>query len=205
MAEHRDRIEEEKEREKAREQETDSTSLAVNATYTIVGGVITALVTIGGAAIVGTVTSFKALELTESIAPSIRFLGSSVMTACATILALMLTLLSISSDSLEDADLQNSHYRRLKQISLMCTGALILSLVLLMLVSVPLKEADDLPTGLYTWVYYILVGTSALLAGLFITMILSLYDAIRDVITIFHTNLTTRMRAASGEQENRSR
>lgn len=179
---------------------TGGTGLAVDATYTIVGGAIAALITIGGAFFVGTVTTFEALELTESIAPSIRFLGSSVMTACATILALMLTLLSISSDSLDDVDLRDTHYKRLKQISLMCIIALVFSLLILMLVSVPLKEADDLPANLYTWVYYVLVGLTALLAGLFVTMILSLYDAIRDVITIFHSGLTSKAREEVGSE-----
>ena len=183
------------------EGESSGPVLAVDAKYAIIGGAVTALVTFGGAFLVGTMTSFKALELTESVAPSIRFLSSSIMTACATVLALILTLLSISSNTLDDVDLQDTHYMRMKQIGLMCISALILSLILLMMVSVPFKEADDIPTNLYTYVYYAVVGFAALIAGLFVTMVLSLYDALKDIIEIFHSGLKSDAKVKEKRKE----
>jgi hypothetical protein len=65
----------------------------------LIGGAITATVSLGVTLALGARGDAEALRLVESMVPTLRFLASSLITACATILALMLTVLGLSLDS----------------------------------------------------------------------------------------------------------
>lgn len=149
----------------------------------LIGGAITALVAFGGLATVGRVSPFRAFALLEAIVPSIRFLSGSALTAGATILALMLTLLSFTAT--HEHDFTVEHYERIKQISMLNSVLIILSMFLLMVLSVPLEEAETF-RRLYTWVYFGVVLLMSLLGGILIAVVVMLQATIRGLINALH-------------------
>lgn len=148
----------------------------------ILGGVIAALVSAVGSWAVGNVHGSEGLVLLEAMLPTTRFLCSSVMTASATVLALMLTLLSLSTGSSNRFDA--SHYQRVRQIALIDAIAFVAATVFLLVLNIPLEESDNIATAWYSTAYYVVLGASSLLGGLLVAAILMLYDAVRDMIQV---------------------
>ncbi len=147
----------------------------------LLGGVVAALVGFAGMAIVGTASAFEARRLLDSILPTVRFAASAYVAGGATILALMLTLITFSIS--HDREFRAVHYERIRQIAQLTTGVIAGSVMLLMFLSFPLGEAD-VERSWYLWVYYaVLLGGSAT-GGIFISIILMLYYAVRELIGV---------------------
>lgn len=158
--------------------------------WAITGGVFTTLFAVGVMVFMGQVGDYEARRLLESTVPTIRFLSSSVMTASATILALMLTMLSLSADA--EAELTGAHYQQIQQVSLMAVVALIVSVAVLMILTFPLEESEEL-TSFYDLIYYTIMGTSAVLGGMMVALVLMLLNAIREVVQLFHPHGSSRL------------
>lgn len=154
----------------------------VDVNVAVIGGAVAAVVGFGGLYALGSVGGVEARRLLESTLPTLRFLCSTVGTAAATILALMLTLLSLSHST--QSRLKRVHYLRIKQISWMASLALIASVGVLMLLVIPLGEADRFPTDWFNIVYYILLGLSALLGGLTVALVMMLLNAVQALIAV---------------------
>lgn len=142
-------------------------------------GLVTAGIAFGGAYSLGRVSGFEALVLMEATLPTTRFLASSTLTASATILALMLTLLSFSHST--DFRLSQMHYRRVRVIALTVTVGFVMAILFLLLLNVPLNETDRLPTQWYVTLYYGVLVTASVLAGIIISVVLMLYLTVRDM------------------------
>ena len=110
------------------------------------------------------------------------------MTTTATVLALMLTLLSFSQNS--ERKLRGYHYDRIWWIARFSAGVFIAALVLLMALNVPISNAEETFAGLYSKVYIVLLVYAALIGGFMITIVLLLYQAARDIIVIAHPDRT---------------
>ncbi len=121
--------------------------------------------------------------LLGAIQPTARFLGSSVLTGSATTLALMLTLLGLSHNIQER--LADMHYVRIKYIALIDTAAFIGATGLLAALVIPFGEATAVQGGWYIVGYYLIVGASAILSGLMVTVVLMIYRTIADMATLF--------------------
>lgn len=146
----------------------------------MIGGVLATLVAFGGGHAVGSISGFEAVRLLEASLPTARFLASGVMAVAATILALMLTLLSLSYGT--DFRLRTVHYRRIKMIALVDTVGFVVSTVFLLLLIIPLEQTENIDVGWYGEIYYAVLGISAVMGGLLITVVLMLYHTVRDVI-----------------------
>jgi hypothetical protein len=157
----------------------------------LVGGFIAALVMGSVSLLVGRVSGVEAENLLEATIPTTRFLCSGVMTASATILALMLTLLGISSGT--EKSLVQEHYRRIRQIAVTVVIAFIYATVVLVAMVIPFGEDLDIPSGWYVAIYYAVTGSSALLGGLLVAVMFMLYAAIRDLIEVFSTGKDSRL------------
>ena len=64
----------------------------------------------------------------------------------------------------------------------MTTISLAGGILLLLFLSVPLQKAENVPSQWFTTIYYILIVFLALLAGLLVTVVLMLLNAIRSLI-----------------------
>lgn len=166
------------------DEHSDSISLSRDTKRAGVGGSVAALVALIGMILVNVSSGSEARLLLQGMLPSIRFLCSAVMTATATVLALMLTLLSFSNT--QSGKLKSMHYDRVRQIAQMDSVTFAAALVLLLLLSVPLAESSEVPANWYTIVYYVAVLYTAALGGALITIVLMLYNAITDLIRVIH-------------------
>lgn len=151
-------------------------------TSAIAGGLVTSLVTIAVVVFVGEVGAGKARALLEATLPTTRFLCSAIMTASATTLALMLTLLSLSTGV--EGDLEQPHYRRIRQIALMDVIAFVGATILLVTLIVPFGENIDIPIRWYTVIYYVVSIAAGVLAGMLVAVVIMLYTAVRDLMRV---------------------
>ncbi|NNE95154.1 MAG: hypothetical protein HKN24_03920 [Acidimicrobiales bacterium] len=145
------------------------------------GGIAAALIGFTGMAIVGTASSFEARRLLDAVLPTVRFAASSYVAGGATILALMLTLITFSITL--DMEFRASHYNRIRQIAALTTAVIVGSVILLMFLSFPLGEAD-VDRGWYLGVYYAVLFGGAVTGGTFISIVLMLFYAVRELIHV---------------------
>lgn len=148
--------------------------------WTVAGGAFAAVILFLVGSAVGVVSQHEARHLLQGAIPTIRFLASSVLAAGATILALMLTLISLTEAT--EIDFKPSHFRRLELISLMNAVAIILSVMLLAFLSVPLEESDGPINDLYHVVYYLVMVGASVLGGIMVTIVLMLHNAVRGLV-----------------------
>lgn len=167
-------------------------SLSTDTRRAAVGGGVAALVALAGMILVNVSSGSEARILLEGMLPSIRFLCSAIMTATATVLALMLTLLSFSNT--QSKELKSQHYDRVGQIARVDTVTFAAALVLLLLVSVPMAESSEVPANWYTIVYYVAVLYTAGLGGALIIVMLMLYNTITDLISAIHPSEESHLR-----------
>lgn len=170
--------------ERNKEENKEVSKVAVDAKRAALGGVIAAVVSLSGTLLVGYVTDLKALRLLEAMLPSTRFLCSAVMTASATTLALMLTLLSFSKET--ERNLRSTHYERIKQITLLDTVVFVAATLLLLLINIPLQESEGTLSAWYSTIYYTMIVYVSLLGGTLIAVMLMLYNAARNLILVIH-------------------
>ncbi len=117
----------------------------------------------------------RAVDLLESIKESSLYLGSAIATASATVLALMLTLLSLTSQV--DTSFNRSTYKGIKLIGDISTVTFIGSVALLLLLSLPIGEFKVISDQWYAGLYYVLSTLNGLLAGLMVVGVLgSFYE-----------------------------
>jgi hypothetical protein len=156
--------------------------VAVDLRKALLGGILATIVAGVGSTVVGNLYGAEGRLLLEAMLPTTRFLCSSMMTATATILALMLTILSLSSSS--SNQIHSSHYKRVQQIALLDMIAFVGATLLLLVLNVPLEESDSLSTEWYNTSYYVILIYSSALGGMLISIVVMLYAAIRDMISV---------------------
>lgn len=166
-------------------------------TSALAGGGFAAVVLAGTIISVGSVGAHEAGVLLESIQTTARFLAAGVLTASATTLALMLTLLGLSDDVSER--LNDMHYIRIKYIALIDTAAFIGATGLMAILVVPFSEATEIEGGWYVIVYYLVVAASAILSGLMVTVVLMICKTIFDMTTLFISGADSLLVSDEGE------
>ncbi len=154
----------------------------------LTGGVVAGVIVLSAQGLVGQIYSgLEARRLLAGVISSALFFGSSIITGSATILALMLTMLSLTKSW--DDDFEPSFFKRIERIGLLATISLIGGIVLLLFLSVPVQESDDVPASWFTTIYYILISYIALLSGLLVGVVLMLYNAITSLIDVVRPSL----------------
>jgi len=144
---------------------------------------LTAILIAGAIILTGRVSPYEARTLLASVMPSLRFLTSTVMTVSSTILALMLTLISITS-SIEHK-LKGTFYKLMRLAAFMSIICVVFATVLLTVGSVPIEESDGVPVGWYKTIYYTTISLSSILSGALVSVVFMLYYAVRNMIAIF--------------------
>ena len=149
-----------------------------------IGGGMAATVTLVGAWLVGAASGAEARLLLETALPRARAFCGTVTIALGNVLALMLTLLSLSAGA--DVDLKWAHYQRVKQVAFIDALTLIGAVLIYLLLNVPLGEADAAQGPAHEWwypgLYYAILVLTSLLGGALITVVLMLYNTVRDLI-----------------------
>lgn len=159
----------------------------------ILGGAFAAMILLGVIYSVGAVSGAESRRLLQATVPSIRFFGSAVLSASATILALMLTLLSLTHTT--ETTFAPQHWQRVKQIALATSAAIIGAIFLLLFLGLPLEESSNVPAEWYGWVYYVLMSLAALLGGLLVSIVIMLYKAVVGFIDLLREGGESRLAA----------
>ena len=161
---------------------TGTKAIKVDLRRAVVGGVISAIVILGGSWLVGVASGSEAYHLYKTALPSTRSFCGTLSLALGNILALMLTLLSLSAGM--DINIKWSHYQRVRQISWVVTVTIIATVLVNLLLNIPIGESDKTRIQWFTYIYYSLLGISAILGGSFVTIVLLLYNTVRDMIGV---------------------
>ena len=120
------------------------------------------------------------LDLLNGLREASLYFGSAIATAAATILALMLTLLSMPHQANKEFD--RSTYRGIQLIGFVSTATFITAILLLLCLSLPVGELSRIPAVWFKGLYYVITTLNGVMSGLMIFGVLTLFEIIRDII-----------------------
>ena len=109
-------------------------------------------------------------------------LCNTIVLASATILALLLTLLGISSGT--DSKLKDGHFLEVLNIAKIDTVLFIVTLIMFQIFNIPITESDQVPTGWFDIIYWATLFMSSILSGAMVVVILMLYNTVKNIILI---------------------
>ncbi len=148
----------------------------------IYGGGLAAVFTLLGGWVVGEAAGGEAHMLLNMALGTTRTFCSTVTLALGNILALMLALLGLSAGA--NVDLKWTFYKRVKQISWVVSITLIGSVLIYLLLNIPLEKSENASNDSFAYFYYITLALSSILGGAIITIVLMLYNTVKDVIHV---------------------
>ena len=119
----------------------------------LIGGIIATTFAGLGAFSLGSISGYEAKELIRSSLPGINALCNTIVLASATILALLLTLLSVSSST--KSKLNKNHYKHVLLIAKIDTIVFVTAMIVFQLLNIPVTEAENVPNSWYSYFYYI--------------------------------------------------
>lgn len=148
----------------------------------IIGGLISLAFIALGTLMLGNLSGYEAKVLIKSSLTGLNTLCNTIVLASATILALMLTLLGVSSGT--NSKLKNDHYMHIMQIAKLDTAIFIASLLFFLVFNLPVTESENIPSSYFDAIYYITIAVSAILSSALIVVVLMLYNTIINIIKI---------------------
>ena len=146
------------------------------------GGLAAAVFTGLGAFLLGDISGHEAKDLIETSLSGINMLCNTIILASATILALLLTLLGVSTGT--NSQIKSAHYKQVLNIAQIDTILFVGALVMFQLFNIPITESDTLPMTWYDVVYWASLFFSSVLCGFMVTVILLLYTTVTNIISI---------------------
>lgn len=117
--------------------------------------------------------------LLEAISPSLRTLCFAVITTSATIIPLLMTMVSLARKSEDKFD--ETFYIQLKIITWLGTVALVSAALLLLVISIPITENEQLRQW-YGFVYMAVVTGASTISALLVGIIITLYQSMQGLI-----------------------
>lgn len=157
-------------------------NIQVDLRMAILGGALATVVALAGSLSVGHISGVKGRILLQAMMPSFRFLCFAAISGSATTLALMLTLLGLSRNSM--TTLRATHYQRIKQIAFVDLIVFLLGDLFLLVFTLPLQESEAVPVAWFDTIYYVTITAASILGGLLFTVMLMLFNALRDIIDV---------------------
>lgn len=146
----------------------------------ILAGIIALAILLIGVYIIGNISGYQAKELLKKSLEGLNVLSNTIILAAATILALLLTVLNITSDLKNK--IKDGHYINILWVAKVDTAVLILAMLSFLIFNLPITESDNLPQNWFTIIYYISIAISSLLGAGLIVVILMLYTTIAIMI-----------------------
>ncbi len=148
----------------------------------VTGGIISLLVILTGSIMLGELSGYEAKVLIKNSLSGLNTLCNTIALASATILALLLTLLGISSGS--QSRLKKDHYRHVLQIAKLDTVVFIAAVMSFLLFNLPITEAESVPADWFSIIYYASLAISSILSAALIVVVLMLYNTVVNIIKI---------------------
>lgn len=156
----------------------------------ILGGVIAAFVTLAGSWGVGHISGVEARVLVEASLPRMRSFCNTIILASGTILALMLTILGMSSQA--SSGLTAHHYQRIRQIALFDSILIVGATTVVLVFNVPLTESENVPTTWFAGLYYGILASTSLIGGALVSVVLMIHHTISDIIDVIGLGRTDK-------------
>ena len=125
-------------------------------------------------------SSAEATVLIQALSRAGLYLASAIVTAAATTLALMLTLIGMLKRM--ESDFDDRTYRNVDLIALLASFTMAIGLAVLLAFTLPVGEFEQLPPGWYIWLYEGLYAATVLMVGMFAATVTILYRTVRQVI-----------------------
>lgn len=154
----------------------------INNRRAIYGGLITFLFIGLGVFLLGNISGYEAKNLLSASLTGINMLCNTIILASSTILALLLTLLGVSSGT--ESKLKDTHYLEVLNIAKIDTILFVVTLVMFQLFNIPITESNEVPTGWFTTIYWATLFLSSMLSGGMVVVILMLYNTVTNIIMI---------------------
>ena len=154
----------------------------------LVGGVVSTAVMGIGTFILGEISGYRAMDMLSTSLSGINMLCNTVILASSTILALMLTLLSISRAA--NSRLTKQHYKNVMHIAKYDTILIVVATITFLMLNLPITESNEVPENWYVAIYYTSLGMAAILGGGLIAIVTMLYGTIASIILIVGLKIT---------------
>ncbi len=148
----------------------------------ILGGVLAMGIICLGTFMLGHLSGYEAKELIKVSIGGLNTLCNTIVLSSATILALMLTLLGVSSGT--SSQLKDNHYNNIMRIAKLDTAIFVVALLSFLLFNLPVTESENIPANWFNVFYYITLGVGTVLSSALITVVLMLYSTIVNIIKI---------------------
>jgi len=165
----------------------------------IIGGFISLAVMLLGGILIGRLSGYEAKVLIKNSLDGMNTLCNTIALASATILALLLTLLGLSSNS--KSRLKADHYYHVLQIAKLDTAVFIAAVISFLLFNLPITESENVPNNWYNALYYISLGISSLLSAGLILVVLMLYNTVVNIIKIVGLGMTDHPLTITEDEE----
>lgn len=147
----------------------------------IIAWAIAIIVTVGVVFVTGNIYSIsQAKNLLEAVQKASLYYCSAIITASATIIALMLTLLTLTHDKMDEP--QKEIFSRLNAITHLSVIAFIEAVVLLLIISFPTQKFQNMEDAWFHYGYYVITIWNGMLAAHMIATILILKDITKNII-----------------------
>ncbi|WP_046758921.1 hypothetical protein [Kordia jejudonensis] len=135
-----------------------------------------------GIFLLGDLSGYEAKNLLKESLSGLNILCNTVVLASATILALLLTVLSVSSGSKNT--IKKQHYLQVLNIAKFDVILFISALILFQFFNIPIMESNNVPTSWFDKIYWATLASTSIISGMMITVILMLYNAVTNLIAI---------------------
>jgi hypothetical protein len=122
-------------------------------------------------------------SMITAMTPSVQTLSLGTITGSATVLSLMLTIVSLIQQI--EASFDKRFYQRIRRIALLCVIALTGATLMLALISIPLESTNLIDDVWYNALYYVLMTFTVGLSAVLILIVFLLYEAVTSVISVF--------------------
>lgn len=165
----------------------------------LLGGTISLIVILTGTILLGELSGYEAKVLIQNSIAGLNTLCNTIALASATILALLLTLISLSDNS--GSKIKSEYYNDVLQIAKLDTAVFIASVIAFLILNLPITESDSVPANWFSTIYYITLGISSVLSAALIVVVLMLYNTVVNVIKIVGLGMKDHPLADFEEEE----
>lgn len=165
----------------------------------ILGGTICMIIILLGTLLLGRLSGYEAKVLIKNSLDGLNTLCNTIALASATILALLLTLLSLSSNS--KSRLKRDHYMHVLQIAKLDTIVFIAAVITFLIFNLPITESKNVPNDWFNNLYYFSLAISSLLSAALIVVVLMLYNTVVNIIKIVGLGMTDHPLAIREEED----
>lgn len=150
--------------------------------WPIIGGGIITFLGLSAAVLIGQIGGTQAKHFLSQSQSNINTLFNTIVLSSSTILALLFTVLSLSSGT--KVKLKDAFYSRIKQVALFDTILFVITMFIFLTLNFPVEKSGDIPDFWYKVIYYVTAVAASIIGGMIVTVILLLYNTISDLIHI---------------------